>query len=356
MTTRLEGLDLARALALCAMVLVNFHLAMGAPQGQPGWLTALFSALEGRSAATFVMLAGVGLGLGTRRMAWGAAAAHTARRGLFLLGLGLLNVLLFPADILHYYGVYFLLAALCLRLPSSLLVMLAMGLADLFVTLIFLFDYQAGWRWADLSYPEFWQPVGFARNLLFNGWHPVVPWFAFLLAGLWLSRQPLGERRTQWRMVLGGSLAALLAKGSSLTLSALFPAWASLFALAPLPPLPLYLLFAGGAACALIGLCLLLMGSAWRPPALGLLLPMGRQSLTLYMAHILLGMGALEALGWLQGKAPWQVLLAALLYLLAAALFARQWERRFGRGPLERLMRRLCDRRTASPLPQRCED
>ena len=344
MKTRLEGLDLARALALCGMVLVNFRLAMGATTG-PGWLLDALTALEGRSAAIFVMLAGIGLGLGTRRLPFGDAAAHTVRRGLFLLALGLLNVLIFPADIIHYYGVYFLIAALCLRLPSSLLLVLALGLADLFVTLLFVLDYQAGWHWEDLSYSGFWQPTGFVRNLLFNGWHPVVPWLAFLLVGLMLSRQPLGERRIQWRLVLGGAATALLAKGSSLALSALFPTWASLFALAPLPPLPLYLLFAGGIACALIGGCLLLMGCARPPALLAALLPMGRQTLTLYMAHILIGMGILEEMGWLEGKGLWQMLLAAGLYLVAAGLFAARWEARFGRGPLESLMRHLCDAR-----------
>lgn len=60
--SRLEGLDLARYLAFVGMVIVNFKIAMGAEneQGVVGFLT---SALEGRAAATFVVLAGIGLGL-----------------------------------------------------------------------------------------------------------------------------------------------------------------------------------------------------------------------------------------------------------------------------------------------------
>ncbi len=56
-----------------------------------------------------MVLAGIGLGLSTRKLAWSAAMSHTARRALFLLIVGLLNYLVFPADIIHYYAVYFLL-------------------------------------------------------------------------------------------------------------------------------------------------------------------------------------------------------------------------------------------------------
>ena len=60
---RLEGLDLARFLAFVGMVIVNFKIAMGAETGD-GVLNLLTIALEGRAAATFVVLAGIGLGLG----------------------------------------------------------------------------------------------------------------------------------------------------------------------------------------------------------------------------------------------------------------------------------------------------
>ena len=173
-SNRLEGLDLARAMALLGMVLVNFRIAMGVLTGGPDWLKAILDALEGRSAASFVVLAGIGLGLSTRKLAWPAAMTHTARRALFLLILGLLNYLVFPADIIHYYAVYFLLGACCLRLPSPWLLGLIPLLAATFVGLLFLLDYDRGWQWQNFIYPEFWTLVGFFRTPLFNGWHPEV--------------------------------------------------------------------------------------------------------------------------------------------------------------------------------------
>jgi uncharacterized membrane protein YeiB len=63
---RIIGYDLARALAIFGMVVVNFKIVMGAEQNGPPWLTQLVGLLEGRAAATFVVLAGVGLSLLSR--------------------------------------------------------------------------------------------------------------------------------------------------------------------------------------------------------------------------------------------------------------------------------------------------
>lgn len=172
----------------------------------------------------------------------------------------------------------------------------------------------------------------------------MVPWLGFLLYGLWLSRQSLANPVTQCWLLAGGVSAMALAKGLSLWLPTLLPnpELAPLLATQPIPPAPLYLLFGMGAASTLIALCLWL-GRAlpearwWR-----VWLPVGRQTLTLYLTHIMLGMGVLEAIGWLQGQDLPEVVLAASLFALAALLFANLWNMRFERGPLEWLMRRLC--------------
>ena len=103
---RLDGLDLARYVAFVGMVIVNFKIAMGA-ENDGGLLSMLTTALEGRAAATFVVLAGIGLGLaGIRRL--DQTIYVTIKRALFLLMIGLLNMTIFDADILHYYAFYFL--------------------------------------------------------------------------------------------------------------------------------------------------------------------------------------------------------------------------------------------------------
>ena len=99
---RLDGIDLARYFAFVGMVIVNFKVVMGAELNN-GLLSLLTQALEGKAAATFVVLAGIGLGLA------GAKSVNhtilvTLKRAVFLLVLGLANTLIFDADILHYYA------------------------------------------------------------------------------------------------------------------------------------------------------------------------------------------------------------------------------------------------------------
>lgn len=340
MSQRLDGLDLARSLALIGMVMVNFRLAMGEDHG-PRLLEGFFGLLEGRASATFVILAGIGLGLSARNTPFLRHYGRMARRSLFLAVIGLVNLTVFSADILHFYAVYFLIGAACLALPNRALLGVILIVPVVSVTLLFHLDYGQGWHWQSLTYPDLWTPTGFMRNLLFNGWHPVLPWLDFLLWGILLSRLPLHNIRLQQYMIAGGIAVATAGFSVSMLAAHHLPDYAGLFGTTPLPPLPLYLLTAGGIATTIIGVCL--MGTTRLPESLRRwLLPAGRMTLTLYLAHILLGMGTLEALGLLDGEPLSRVVFTAGGFCLLALLFARLWSRYFAHGPLEMVMRRLC--------------
>lgn len=58
---RLYGLDVARALAISGMVLVNFKTALQVSSEGPAWLLLLTSCVDGRAAATFVEMRPVAL-------------------------------------------------------------------------------------------------------------------------------------------------------------------------------------------------------------------------------------------------------------------------------------------------------
>ncbi len=57
---RLPGIDLARAVAIVGMVIVNFNVAIGASSRGPDGLVWLTGLIPARAAVTFVMLAGMG--------------------------------------------------------------------------------------------------------------------------------------------------------------------------------------------------------------------------------------------------------------------------------------------------------
>ena len=341
---RLDGLDVARFAAFVGMVIVNFTIAMGA-EGGGGLIGLVSTGLEGRAAAAFVVLAGTGLGLTALRGTMDQAVSVTVKRAAFLLVLGLLNMLIFDADILHYYAFYFLFGVFLLPLGTRALVFVIAALNVAFVIMILAFDYDAGWNWTDYTYEGFWTAEGFVRNLFFNGWHPIVPWLGFLLFGMILSRLPLGQRPTQIRMIGFGILAVVIAEGLGAGLRPLFasvdPELTVLATTEPVPPMPLYTLAGLGAASVVIGVCLRFSNAFERSGVLTIVTPAGRQALSLYVAHIVVGMGTLEALGMLGGQTPEAAMLAAVVFCIVAALWAFVWARFFKRGPVEALLRRV---------------
>lgn len=342
-TNRLEGLDVARFLAFAGMVIVNFNVVMVATDVD-STASRISGALEGRAAATFVVLAGIGLGLASLRAIDGTLLI-TIKRALFLLVVGLLNMLIFEADIIHYYSFFFLCGAVLLPLSTRTLVTVIICLNIAFVFMIIFLDYDKGWNWDDLSYQGFWTAQGFVRNLFFNGWHPVIPWLGFLLFGFILSRQQLSETQTQHRLIMFGAASLILVEIVSRLLlpllSAIDPELAILTTTKPVPPMPLYFLAGISAACVVIGVCLRFTEALRVSGLLAVVTPAGRQTLTLYIAHILIGMGTLESLGMLGNQTAQVALIASLLFCLAATIYAVLWKQLFKRGPVEAMMRKL---------------
>ena len=359
---RITGFDVARAVAVFGMVIVNFKVVMFAEMRGSGWLQNATGLLEGRAAATFVILAGVGASLMTARarsegdlQALERARSLLLRRAGFLLVAGYLFVLIWPADILHYYAFYIGIGALLLAASDRALWMWVLLAAALFSGL---YTFAGYWDQLDaiyLTYDGFWTPVGLVRNLLFNGWHPVLPWVGFYLVGMWLGRRDVRNRGTRWRII---GAAAVIAAAAEVVASFFEPivfdivaegpsslgvvaGKGALLAAEPLPPGPIYLLAAGGTAVVIILLCVE-VGLRWPDcRAVRWAAVTGELALTVYFAHVLLGMGALEAMGRLDSQTLGFAMGAAGVFMVAAVVFAVVWCRFHRRGPVEWAMRRL---------------
>ncbi len=158
---RLTGLDIARFLAFVGMVLVNFRLAAQVAPGAD-WTSTLTNALEGRAAALFVVLAGLGFALAQM------PTLTILKRAAFLMAIGLLNQTIFEADILHFYALYFVVAAFFARRSQAVLLMGAIAFPLLWLILAGVFDYETGWNWETLDYADFWTLQGFLRHSLFQ--------------------------------------------------------------------------------------------------------------------------------------------------------------------------------------------
>ncbi|ELZ78143.1 hypothetical protein C455_10688 [Haloferax larsenii JCM 13917] len=360
MSDRIIGYDVARSFAVVGMVIVNFEIVMGADSNGPHWVLSLSQLFHGRAAALFVVLAGVGITLYTNRARLAGDSESLRkkrdtlfRRAVFLFVVGLLYVPIWPADILHFYGLYLTIGALAVTASRRRLWMLTSGFVLGFVVLLFAIDYERGWDFATLTYTNFWTVRGMVRHLLYNGFHPVFPWVAFLLYGMLLGRLNL-QNVTLRRRVLAGALAVVaVAESASWMLTETLASSlssvpqsdiVSLFGTQPMPPMPLYILAGAGTATVVITGCLELCEYVSNEDLLEPFVSTGQMALSLYVAHVLLGMGALEMVGRLENQSPPFAMASALTFSALGIVFSYLWLQRYSRGPLEQVMRTVTDR------------
>ncbi|KOX00734.1 membrane protein [Streptomyces sp. NRRL B-1140] len=230
---RLVGVDLARALAVFGMYVVHIAPMPSAGDNLGSWV---YSLAEGRSSALFATLAGFSLMLIAGRLepktglAGRQAKARIAIRAVILLALGTVLAMEYgDIIILAYYGVYFLLALLLVRLSAKRLAITAAGIALVmpqlaFVSRMWLSDsVQQSINAYDPL--ERLSTVG-VLDLLLTGLYPTITWMAFVIAGMALARLDLTAATVQRRLAaLGASLTvgayglATLLGGTSAVLS-----------------------------------------------------------------------------------------------------------------------------------------
>jgi uncharacterized protein len=355
---RQYGFDVARGLAVFGMIIVNFKIAMGAETAGPSWMVWLVGLLEGRAAATFVILAGVGMSLLTHRArTMGDTRLLKAKRTIlfkraaFLFCFGLTYSQLWQADILHFYGVYILLGALILDASDRQLISIAVVFI-LFFDILFLFlDYEKGWDWQTLNYHDFWTFAGMLRHLFFNGFHPVIPWTAFLIFGMWLGRKDMSHPGIRKKIFCFGLSAVIFAETAShvLTNQALsaFPNANPedirfIFETNPMPPTMLYMLSAGGTAIMSI-VASIVLTEKFKPSAWFIkpLITSGQFALTFYIAHVVIGIVPLEMTGHLYQPNITMAVISSFGFSLMGVVAALIWSQHFSRGPLEWLLRRV---------------
>ncbi|PRY69750.1 uncharacterized protein DUF1624 [Glaciihabitans tibetensis] len=375
---RILGLDLARGLAVIGMFAAHVLIL-----GEFDWTTPISwgGVVDGRSAATFALLAGVSIAIISGGVAPAEGVALTRARArilvraalIFVLG-GLLSALGTNVYIiLEYYAVIFVMALPVLRWRSRSLFALA-GVLALVAPI------------AQLVLTRLLSAAGLAElpplTLLITGAYPAIVWFVFVLVGVGIGRLDLRVRRVQLRLlaagvvlaVLGytaGSVAALwlertsLGTGTSAPSPGVYPEVSELFDLTPLLTAlphtgsPFELAGATGFAVALVALCLIVLRPGVLAAVRVILFPLvatGSMALSAYSAQII----ALAVIGdgyWVQGSNNAALYLSLTLSIL---LLCTLWSLFLGRGPLERFLseasrsmaERITARRPGNALPE----
>jgi uncharacterized membrane protein len=365
---RVIGVDVARGIALIGMMAVHVFATFDR-HGTPTLATVLAA---GRSATTFVLVAGVSLAFlsGGQRVVDGrartAAAAGIAVRALLIGAIGLL--LGYAADaievevILPYYAALFLLAIPLLgRRPRTLALAAAALIAVAPVVTLALVDADGpSFRGSDNATFDTLvdDPSGLIIGLLVTGPYPVLAYLAYLCAGLAIGRLDLSSRRLATWLLGGGLGLALTARIVSAVL--LYPlgglrhlqgigpssaapvtrnallwdpeqtwSWWYLALPAPHSITPVDMVHTLGSAMAVLGAALLLSRVPLIARLLRPLAAAGAMTLTLYSGHLLV-----LATGVLQ-HAPGTMY---VLLVVGALAFGSFWQRWLGQGPFERLV------------------
>lgn len=353
-SARLPGPDVVRAVALIGVVVMNYHgyLLLANPSGAvvgDGWLDTLFDPwigpLSTRFAATFVLVAGVGVTLLTRSSIGDprrvtAARWRLARRGVLLYVGGLLLDQIWPGTIITYYGAMFVLAAVLFTLRSRSIIAVGVGAAVAGAGLrLWQFERRLGGHsvaWFTAPDPD--SIRRFVFDVAINGTHPLLPWLAFFCAGIVLGRVLASP---WWRRNVLSIGAALVAASAALSvaLSGASPRDTIAVAVSVAPYDRGLLYVASALGTALIAYA----GIDWLanrlPELTDPLRRAGQMTLTLYLLHILVFNLFVDWLGWIQPAGVGVALTFAAFFWVLAIWFAQWWQRRFGRGPAEYVYR-----------------
>ncbi len=341
-----DAIDVTRAVAILGMFLIHAVLVLAAAYPNAGPLGFLLWVLDGRAAATFVTLAGFGVARLAGKYPAALADVTLRKRALILWIMGVLNLIIWPGDILRVYGVALLLAPMMLRWSARTRVLVSVALVVAFSVGMLLLDWTQHWDLRSLTYIGVWSVEGFVRNHFFDGFRPVVPWLAFFLLGTVLAEMNLHDIRLRRRLVIFGLLALGVSLGLSIGLDRLLIQFApevdaltreGLVGTTSLPPLPLFMLSAIGTTSLLLGAVLLLMPVV---PAsvVSMLAATGRRALTWYVLHVVV-LVSLYAIGAKNALSTTNALLVGVALFGGAAWWSGKHQTT--NGMFEAMMRRL---------------
>lgn len=352
------GLDVTRVIALLGIIVVNYHgylngaQALGNDQSNP--VLRLLDPWNGIlvfSPVVFVVTSGIGCALltnGARESTDSAAQSAMrwvlVRRAVTLLLAGLIFEWVWAGTILPYFGIYFLIAALVFTWRTRAIVTLgaviAVGAA---ILSWWRFERAAdGHSTAWLSPHWIVTPRDLVFRLFVDYTHPVFPWFAYFLAGLLVGRA-WGEFRHRRRSITA-ACAVVATFAFSISAVALHQSDGLTQRLLSTDPFLRGLLATTGYTAIGVGFIALVVtitdhfsSERW----LGGVQRVGASTLTMYVLHAFVYNAVVNWWNWIE---PTGFDVAALfgvvtwIFLVVAAI---EWTDRFGRGPLEYVLRRV---------------
>lgn len=350
---RASDLDVVRAVALIGVCVMNYHGYLNgrsAAEDDSFW-GSIFDPWTGplatRFAATFVVVAGMGVAMMAARAqaavtpsAVAAMRVTLVRRGVLLLAFGYFFDWIWPGTILFFYGGLFVVAAAIATLRTAWLA--AIGTAAALAAAVLSWwstHHDLSWLLGGAS-----EATRAPRDLLFDlavrGTHPLLPWLVFLCAGMVLARLMPADPRARALLGFGG----ILAVGTGYGLREVLPGSETVLSTFPGNRGLLYVVTAlGSSVVAVVAVGAVARATAGSAVTRALAIT-GRCTLTLYVLHALVFNTLVGVLGVFdRGAGLAEALGLAVAFWVVAVVAAVQWSRVARLGPLEWLYRRFSD-------------
>ncbi len=352
---RVIDLDVVRAIALIGVCVMNYHAYLILRGGNPGdgFAARVFDPWNGplstRFAATFVVVAGMGVSLLTNRAVLSGDRVERSRvrwvlirRGVLLYSFGMLLDWVWSGTILFFYGAYFLVAAAIFTLRSRWLAVIGVTAALA----------AAGVQWWALDRRTNGHDVGWLldgraaatlspRDLLFDtlvrGTHPVLPWLLFLCLGMILGRRLPFEVVSRVNLVFSGVL--LVAAGYLFANS--LPVHPLLRSTDPFDRGVLFSITTVGSSLVAVGAIGWIAERTARSRVTQVFAVTGRSSLSIYVLHVLVFNLLVDWLEWVEPGGLTTALLFAGGFWVSAIALANLWHTHREFGPLEWVYRRF---------------
>lgn len=358
---RIPSLDVTRAIALVGVVIMNYHAYLNNDKAfyppHPSFAERIFNPLTGilttRFAATFVLVAGIGIALLVQSAVQSGnselkhiAQLKLARRGLFLYAVGAAVQWIWPGTILFYYGAFFLISAvICTWSNRSLIAVSAISIA--------LSTGLSAWRGYQFFQGNFTQWLSptpnSPRNLLIRTFvdytHPVFPWITFICAGIILGRniKRLAQLRTRIMLWSGVTLFVTFVlrtfvMPSSITTQSNY-VMQRVLSTNNVDHSVLHV--TSTLAVALLTFCCVSLVSDFQRinHLVEFFARAGQMTLSIYLAHVLVFNLVVHWLKWVRPTGLDTALVLSLVFYLVAIPVSSMWHRRFGIGPFERVYR-----------------
>ncbi len=337
---RFKSLDFMRGLGLILMVQIHIAMYLTLTTGKSSILYFFMNRISYLAAPLFLTAVGISLVISVNRRKE-KALSHETKRVLFLILLGFLFINIWNADIIHYIGIYIILAFFLLRFKKlSRFIIANIFLWGAPVILLYI-NYMSGWEHLAYKLANFWTFQGFFTNLVANGFYPMFPWIFYIIIGSIVGEYLLEsvKKKKEEIFCIIALIAGIILFIIGLLLDVFSP-WRIGFYPATVSYIILYL----GVSLFIFGLFFWLLDYSKKKSIAEVLRPvifLGTVSLSIYVFHIIFGLGyfyfanRFNTLG-LMVVIPYIISLLVILGLICYLSI-----RKLGYGPLEYLLRKL---------------